>query len=160
MLRIPDSWNGRLLTAGTPGIRDAFSSDFILSDAALERHWAYVSQDKGNMAANFYRDGSDEASCAPHTPWCPAAAVQEWTTRMRQATRQARVLLNNLAPAYGLKRVTRSYAAGISNGGYQARMAIEHDTKNDRLYDGGVGRRNSITIRLGSVRGGNACRVK
>ena len=139
VIRIPDGWNGRLLTAGTPGIRDAFSSDFILSDYALEKGWAYVSQDKGNMAANFYRDGSDEAaSCATGTPWCPAAAIQEWTTRMRQATRQARALLNDLARGYGLKRVIRSYAAGISNGGYQVRMAIEHDTARDRLYDGGV----------------------
>src|SRR5436309_14906072 len=91
------------------------------------------------MAANFYRDGSDEAaSCATGTPGCPAAAIQEWTTRMRQATRQARALLNDLARGYGLKRVIRSYAAGISNGGYQVRMAIEHDTARDRLYDGGV----------------------
>jgi len=137
VIRIPDSWNGRLLTAGTPGIRDAFSSDFILSDYALEKGLAYVSQDKGNIGANFYRSGADEAgSCG--TPWCPSAAIQEWTTRMRQATRQTVTLLNNIAPAYGLKRVTHSYAAGISNGGYQTRMAIERDTPRDRLYDGGV----------------------
>jgi hypothetical protein len=137
VIRIPDTWNGHLLTAGTPGIRDAFSSDFILSDYALEKSWAYVSQDKGNLGANFYRSGADEAgSCG--TPWCPGAAIQEWTTRMRQATRQTLALLNNLAPAYGLKRVSRSYAAGISNGGYQTRMAIERDTPKDRLYDGGV----------------------
>jgi len=136
VLRIPDNWNGRLLTAGTPGIRDAFSSDFILSDAALERHWAYVSQDKGNMAANFYRDGSDETACT--TAWCPGAAIAEWNTRMRQATRSAKALLNSVAPAYGLKRVTRSYAAGVSNGGYQTRRALETDTRKDSLYDGGV----------------------
>jgi hypothetical protein len=137
VIRIPDTWNGRLLTAGTPGIRDAFSSDFILSDYALEKSWAYVSQDKGNIGADFYRSGADEAGgCG--TPWCPGAAIQEWTTRMRQATRQTLALLNNLSPAYGLKHVIRSYAAGISNGGYQTRMAIERDTPKDRLYDGGV----------------------
>src|SRR6266849_3345224 len=32
VIRIPDSWNGHLLTAGTPGIRDAFASDFVFSD--------------------------------------------------------------------------------------------------------------------------------
>jgi len=136
VVRIPDSWNGRLLTAGTPGIRDAFASDFILSDAALERHWAYVSQDKGNMGANFYRDGPDEIACA--TAWCPGAAIAEWNTRMRQATRSAQALLNSLATSYGLKRVTRSYAAGVSNGGYQVRRALETDTVKDNLYDGGV----------------------
>jgi hypothetical protein len=136
VIRIPDSWNGRLLTAGTPGIRDAFASDFILSDAALERHWAYVAQDKGNLGANFYRDGADETACA--TAWCPAAAIAEWNHRMRQATRSAKALLNSLAPSYGLNHVTRSYAAGISNGGYQVRRALETDTRRDTLYDGGV----------------------
>jgi hypothetical protein len=34
--------------------------------------------------------------------------------------------------------VTRSYAVGISNGGYQVRRALETDTKRDNLYDGGV----------------------
>jgi hypothetical protein len=137
VIRIPDDWNGHLMTAGTPGIRDAFSSDFILSDYALKKGWAYVSQDKGNMAANFYRDGSDEVG-ACGTSWCPAAAIQEWATRMRQATRQTIALLNYVAPAYRPKRVTRSYAAGISNGGYQVRRAIELDNGKDHLYDGGI----------------------
>jgi fermentation-respiration switch protein FrsA (DUF1100 family) len=136
VIRIPDSWDGHLLTAGTPGIRDAFASDFILSDHALERSWAYVSQDKGNMGANFFRAGSDETDSS--TPWVPGAAVHEWTFRMRQATAAARALLNAIAPQYGLRGVTRSYAAGISNGGYQTRRAIETDFRHQRLYDGGV----------------------
>jgi len=137
VIRIPDGWNGRLLSSGTPGIRDAFSSDFVLSDYALEKGWAYVAQDKGNMGANFYRDGTDEVgSCG--NAWCPAVAILEWAQRMRQATRQTVALLNKVAGSYGLKRVIRSYAAGISNGGYQTRMAIELDTPKDRLYDGGV----------------------
>jgi len=126
VLRIPDNWDGHLLTAGTPGIRDAFASDFILSDYALEKGWAYVSQDKGNMGANFFRQGGG-------APWTPAAAIQEWATRMRQATSAARALLNTLGV------VTRSYAAGISNGGYQTRRAIETDgSGKDKLYDGGM----------------------
>lgn len=137
VIRIPDGWNGHLLSAGTPGIRDAFSSDFILSDYAMKKGWAYVSQDKGNMASNFYRDGADEVgSCG--TAWCPAAAIQEWAPMMRKATRQTRALLDYVAPAYHIKGVTKSYAAGISNGGYQVRRAIELDTARDHLYDGGV----------------------
>ena len=160
VLRIPDTWSGRLLTAGTPGIRDAFASDFILSDLAMERGWAYVSQDKGNMGANFFQDACDERAdaspacpdwttqatiddplpqCDPTIlqPWCAGRAIAEWTFRMRQATRSARRLLDQLAPAYGFAGVTRSYAAGISNGGYQVRRAIESD-KHEHLYDGGV----------------------
>jgi len=132
VIRIPGGWDGHLLTAGTPGIRDAFASDFILSDYALEKRWAYVSQDKGNMGANFFRQGGG-------APWQPGAAVQEWAARMRQATSAARALLGSLAPQYGISGVTRSYAAGISNGGYQTRRAIETDGNGkDRLYDGGV----------------------
>lgn len=133
VIRIPDSWNGRLLTAGTPGIRDAFASDFVFSDYVLENGWAYVSQDKGNMGANFFRGGTDETD-STGTPWEPGAAIAEWTFRMRQATRAARSLLNLLAPQYGIARVTRSYAAGVSNGGYQTRRAIETDFRYDRLY--------------------------
>jgi hypothetical protein len=137
VIRIPDGWNGHLLTAGTPGIRDAFASDFVFSDYVLEKGWAYVSQDKGNMGANFYRAGTDETETSG-TPWVPGAAIAEWTFRIRQATRAARALLRSLAPQYGVPGVTRSYAAGISNGGYQTRRAIETDFRHDRLYDGGV----------------------
>ncbi len=137
VLRIPDNWNGHLLTSGTPGIRDAFSSDFIFSDYAVERGWAYISQDKGNMGANFYRAGTDETATSG-TPWVPGAAIHEWTFRMRQATAAARALLASVGPQYGLAGVTFSYAAGISNGGYQTRRAIETDFKHQRLYDGGM----------------------
>ncbi|GAC1582538.1 MAG: tannase/feruloyl esterase family alpha/beta hydrolase [Candidatus Dormibacteria bacterium] len=151
VIRIPDAWNGRLMTSGTPGIRDAFASDFINSDYAMEKGWAYVSQDKGNMGANFFQDGCDErgeaSPCAPadsgvtcsgSTAWCPGAATREWTFRVRQATRQARLLLNSVAPSYGVSGVNYSYVTGVSNGGYQTRRALEIDTAGDRLYDGGV----------------------
>jgi len=137
VIRIPDDWDGHVLTTGTPGIRDAFSSDFIFSDYALEKGWAYVSQDKGNMGANFFHSGADEAGSGS-TPWVPGAAVKEWTTRVRQATAAARALLSSVASQYGVTGVTRSYVAGISNGGYQTRRAIETDTKKPFLYDGGV----------------------
>jgi hypothetical protein len=137
VIRIPDGWNGRLLTAGTPGIRDAFASDLVLSDFALEHGWAYASQDKGNMGANFYHAGPDETQgCG--TAWCPGKAIAEWNLRMRQTTRSARALLNSVANQYGVPGVIRSYAAGISNGGYQVRRALETDGPRDRLYDGGV----------------------
>ena len=151
VIRIPDDWDGHLLSAGTPGIRDAFASDFILSDYAMEKGWAYVSQDKGNMGANFYQAGCDEigASCGASAwpgactdsshPWCAGFAIAEWTYRIRQATRAARSLLHLVGPLYGLPSgVTYSYVTGISNGGYQTRRALETDTSTDRLYDGGV----------------------
>ena len=137
VLRIPDNWNGHLLTSGTPGIRDAFSSDFLFSDYAVEKGWAYISQDKGNLGANFYRAGTDETATFG-TPWVPGAAIHEWNFRMRQATSSARALLSAVAPQYGVAGVTFSYAAGISNGGYQTRRAIETDFRHQHLYDGGM----------------------
>ena len=102
------------------------------------------------MGANFYRDGSDEVgSCG--TPWCPGAAIQEWTTRMRQATSAARSLLNSVAGSYGLHGVTRSYAAGVSNGGYQVRRALETDTAPHRLYDGGVDWEGTLFTRANNL---------
>jgi hypothetical protein len=154
VIRIPDDWTGDLLSAGTPGIRDQFASDFILSDYAMEKGWAYVSQDKGNMAANFYWDGCDEtgATCSGGSawpgactsnaqPWCAGYAIAEWTYRMRQATAAARALLDSIAADYALTGVTYSYASGISNGGYQTRRALETDKPTDQfgvLYSGGV----------------------
>jgi fermentation-respiration switch protein FrsA (DUF1100 family) len=103
------------------------------------------------MGANFFRAGGDETATSG-TPWEPGAAVEEWTMRMRQATSAARALLAFLAPQYGLKGVTFSYAAGISNGGYQTRRAIETDFKHQRLYDGGVDWEG--TLFLGSLPAG------
>jgi hypothetical protein len=147
VIRIPDSWNGQLLSTGTPGIRDAFASDYVFGDYALEKGWAYASQDKGNMGANYYRAGCDETgSCtaaswpgactASSTPWCPAAAIQEWTYRILQLTARTKQFLASVASGYGVGGVTKSYVAGISNGGYQTRRALEVDSAG--LYDGGV----------------------
>ena len=55
------------------------------------------------MGADFYRDGSDEiGNCG--TPWCPAAAIQEWTARMRQARTAAKALLTRWLPATACTR--------------------------------------------------------
>jgi hypothetical protein len=150
VLRIPDAWDGHLLTAGTPGIRDAFASDFIMSDYALEKGWAYVAHDKGSIGANFFQDACDlRGTCSTTTtwpgactaasqPWCAGVVGVEWAFRMRQTTAAARRLLDRVAPAYGLAAVTWSYAAGASNGGYQTRRALETDTTSHKLYDGGL----------------------
>ena len=163
VIRIPDAWNGRLLTAGTGGIRDQFSNDFIFSDFAMEKGWAYVSSDKGNMGANFFQGGCDEkgvtcgapawpgATC-PETPgaWCPGAAIAEWTFRIRQATSATRHLLKLVGPLYGHpKGVKFSYMTGASNGGYQTRRALETDLPSDPmgvLYDGGVDWEGTLLI--------------
>src|SRR5205823_10790524 len=109
------------------------------SAEALGRGWAYVAHDKGSIGSNFFQDSCDlRGTCAvPATwpgactsasqAWCGGLVGREWAYRMRQATSAARGLLGSLASSYGLPGVTRSYAAGVSNGGYQTRIALETD---------------------------------
>jgi putative cell wall-binding protein len=131
VIRVPNDWDGEtLVVAGTPGIRAQFSSDMILSDWVLMKGWAYAAQDKGNTAVNFFRAGDDETD-GSLTHWVPGKAMEQWAEMMGTTARAAQDLLERVhgnAPA-------RTYASGISNGGYQTRLAIERFPE---LYDGGV----------------------
>lgn len=133
VLRVPNDWNGKLMVAGTPGIRDQFASDFVFSDFAMVEGWAYIAGDKGNMSTDFYHEGADErgGDAAPGSAHVPAKAIREWHSQYRQITVLAKRFLRE---NYG-RAPTQTYAVGISNGGYQARVALE---RNPHLYDGGV----------------------
>jgi hypothetical protein len=133
VIRVPTDWNGTLLVTGTPGIRDQFSSDFVFSDFAMKKGWAYVAGDKGNMSTDFYHEGADErdGDANPAAPHVPAEAIRKWHRNFRAVTILAKRFL---AETYGRKPI-HTYATGISNGGYQVRWALEH---HPRLYDGGV----------------------
>src|SRR5476651_652713 len=47
LLRLPDTWNGRLVVAGASGTRSEFNGDFAWSDYVLQQGYAYASQNKG-----------------------------------------------------------------------------------------------------------------
>src|SRR6185369_5375202 len=47
LLRLPADWNGRLVVAGASGTRSEFNGDFSWSDFALQKGYAYASQNKG-----------------------------------------------------------------------------------------------------------------
>lgn len=131
VIRIPNDWDGEhLVVGGTPGIRTQFASDIILSDYALYRGWAYASQDKGNTGLNFFRAGDDETG-GSHTTWEPPVAIAQWADRMGKAAVAAEGALEQL---HG-QRPSLTYAAGISNGGYQTRLALE---RHPELFDAGV----------------------
>lgn len=120
VIRLPDDWNGRLVVSGAPGTRAQYAGDFIFSDWLLARGFAYASTDKGNTGTGFYRDGQ-----------APGDAVAEWNHRVTQLTRATREVARQ---RYGsLPR--RTYAFGISNGGYLVRWQLEN---HPRLFDGGV----------------------
>ena len=76
--------------------------------------------DKGNVGATFYLDGRK-----------PGDAIAEWNDRVTQVAIAAKAVV---AQRYG-KAPQRTYAAGISNGGYLVRWQLENQAE---LYDGGV----------------------
>ncbi|MFC7387883.1 tannase/feruloyl esterase family alpha/beta hydrolase [Sphaerisporangium rhizosphaerae] len=120
VIRLPEHWNGGLVVAGTPGVRRQYANDYAISDWVLARGYAYAATDKGNSGAAFYQDGVR-----------PGDALVEWNTRVTQLTRAAKAVV---AQRYG-RAPRRTYAAGISNGGYLVRWQLENHPE---LYTGGV----------------------
>lgn len=120
VIRLPEHWNGGLVVSGSPGNRRQFANDFIISDWVLAHGYAFAATDKGNTGVAFYRDGAR-----------PGDAIAEWHERVTQLTRAADATVGE---AYG-SGPRRTYVAGISNGGYLVRWALE---RHPELYDGGV----------------------
>ncbi|MGJ6961110.1 tannase/feruloyl esterase family alpha/beta hydrolase [Streptosporangium sp. G11] len=120
VLRLPDNWNGGLVVTGTPGNREQYANDFTVSDWALAKGYAYAVTDKGNVGVTFYKDGRK-----------PGDAVAEWNDRVTQVAVAAKAVV---AQRYG-RLPKRTYAAGISNGGYLVRWQLENRAW---LYDGGI----------------------
>jgi hypothetical protein len=120
VIRLPDEWNGKLVITGAPGNRGQYANDFIISDWVLARGYAFAATDKGNTGPEFYETGEN-----------PGDAVAEWHERFEKLARAAKA---TVAQRYG-REPEFTYAAGISNGGYLVRYALENTPE---LYDGGV----------------------
>jgi hypothetical protein len=120
VLRMPAHWNGGLVVAGPPATRRQYANDRIISDQVLAKGYAYAATDKGNVGATPF-------DADRH----PGDAVMEWHTRMTQVTVAAK---SALLRHYG-HRPVRTYAAGLSAGGYLVRWQLEHVPW---LYTGGV----------------------
>jgi putative cell wall-binding protein len=139
VIRIPNDWDGvHLLVAGTPGVRTHWASDIILSDWVLSKGWAYASQDKGNTGLNFFRAGDTETG-GSRTEWIPGKSIEQWAPMMGLAAEAAQAAI---AQTHG-KAPDLTYAAGISNGGHQTRLALEHFPD---LYDGGIDWEGTLLI--------------
>jgi predicted esterase len=120
VIRLPDDWNGGLVVSGAPGTRTQYAGDFLFSDWVLAQGYAYASTDKGNSGTSFYRDGQS-----------PGDAIAEWNHRVTQLTRATQQVAEQ---RYG-RAPRRTYAVGISNGGYLVRWQLEN---RPGLYDGGI----------------------
>ncbi len=148
LLQLPKEWNGKLVVGGAAGTRSEFDGDLVISDFVLQKGYAYASQNKGMMNSEP-ADRSKPNAC----PLKPVAAdsipgfttnplvyfhllddensLVEWGERFNQAALLAKALIEE---HYGAKP-SRTYAMGVSNGGYQVRKAIEDHPEN---FDGGV----------------------
>jgi hypothetical protein len=120
VIRLPQHWNGGLVVAGPPGLRQQYASDVIISDTVLAKGYAYASTDKGNSGLQIYTDGEK-----------PGDAIAEWHSRMTELTLAAKDVV---AQRYH-REPRRTYVAGFSAAGYLARWQLEN---RPRLYDGGV----------------------
>jgi hypothetical protein len=120
VIRLPRHWNGGLVVAGPPGLRQQYASDVIISDSVLAKGYAYASTDKGNSGLQIYTDGAK-----------PGDAIAEWHSRLTELTRAAKDVI---AQRYH-REPRRTYVAGFSAAGYLARWQLEN---RPRLYDGGI----------------------
>jgi hypothetical protein len=148
VIRLPDSWNGRMVVAGASGTRSEYNGDFAWSDYVVQKGYAYVSQNKGTL--NLYITAlppvllpsppNDPLSCRLN----PASGIyvhfydndpgQEFTRWNQFMLKAAVIGRSAVGFRYG-RPPARTYAVGTSNGGYQVRRAME--TAPD-LFDGGV----------------------
>ncbi|HBL16616.1 MAG: hypothetical protein A2X36_16045 [Elusimicrobia bacterium GWA2_69_24] len=123
LLRVPTAWNGRLVIAGSPGLCGVRGYDLYWADKLLQEGCAFACTDKGLRVA---ADGD-----LLYVPQAPECGLARWYPRLKALAELSRVELRR---ARG--RVPgRTYAVGVSNGGYLARCAVERDPS---LFDGAV----------------------
>src|SRR6267142_2643556 len=134
VLRIPESWNGRIVVGVPGGLRSEFMGDYIFSDFVVQQDYAYASTNKGTL--NFYFTEPppvDPLACRLSPP--PAATsvayvhfyiaepkdtIVEWFRRTRDVTRLAAAAVE----AYQERGAERTYLLGISNGGHVVRRLL------------------------------------
>jgi len=107
VIRFPDSWNGKLVITGAPGVRGQYANDFTISDFVLSKGYAFAATDKGNSGLQFSR------ACFHHDGKYPGSAIVEWHRRVRELT----VAAQDAAEGYYGEQPDRTYITGISNGG-------------------------------------------
>ncbi|MBU1170486.1 MAG: hypothetical protein KKD44_13060 [Proteobacteria bacterium] len=123
-LKLPDDWNGDLVVCGTPGLRNEYANEGLLVPWLLEQGYAVISGNKG--LENSWVD-----MLSGNHP------TQHWGLMMHDMARWARIRLLIAT----MRWTNRIYAMGLSNGGYQVRLALEIDAKFPkwkRLFDGGL----------------------
>ena len=125
-LVIPDDWNGKLIVLGTPGTRNEYGEASLMSPWLLARGYATIEGDKGMPLGNADLLNGNHVT-------------QHFGTMMIDLAIAAQ---KTIKKATGMKPLV-TYAAGMSNGGLQTRLALELDHTRvlkgkRRLFDGGL----------------------
>ncbi len=145
VVRIPESWNGRLVVAGTPAQRSEFACDRLFGDPLLARGYAYATSNKGEGdGALLLEPGRRIVIGGVELPrfllpdgrgisfWfhAPGHRFERWRDDFVAITERAREIVRAICG----REPEGTYAIGLSNGGYQVRRAIETSD----LYDGAL----------------------
>lgn len=153
VLRVPKDWNGMLVSAATPATRNAFSLDIVFSDVVLARGFAYLASDKGTPGQEQANDPFAVVKNALIKP----GAMDLWHQSFDVLTAWAQQFLflekthKNTKPlgdtvSYSIDtslrteaaRAVKTYAVGLSNGGYVVRKALETGSSSQGLFAGGL----------------------
>lgn len=124
LLRLPRDWNGSLVVAAASGITDENTYDVYFSDFLLSRGYAFAATDKGMRRTVL--DGTTVLM-----PMIPESSVALWASRLEALAAFSKALA---AERRG-RAPKRTYAAGLSNGGFIARRAAESSSG---LFDGAL----------------------
>jgi alpha-beta hydrolase superfamily lysophospholipase len=124
LLRLPRDWNGRLVAAASPGITDENAYDLYFSDFLMSRGYAFAVTDKG--VRRTVLDGSTVLM-----PMIPEAGIARWAARLETLASFSK----ELAAKHRGRAPEKTYAVGLSNGGYAARRAAESSSG---VFDGAL----------------------
>ncbi len=124
LLRLPREWNGILVVAAASGITDETTYDLYFSDYALGRGCAFAATDKG--VRRTVLDGTTVLM-----PMIPEAGLARWAGRLEALA----AFSKELAAKKRGRAPAKTYAVGLSNGGFVARRAAESASG---LFDGAL----------------------
>jgi len=124
LLRLPREWNGKLVVGAASGITDETTYDLYFSDYVLSKGYAFAATDKGMRRTVL--DGTTVLM-----PMIPEASVSRWASRLESLA----ALSKELAAKHRGRAPEKTYAVGLSNGGFIARKAAESSSG---LFDGAL----------------------
>ena len=109
LLRLPMTWNGKLVVGGTAATRSEFNGDLVISDYVLQKGYAYTSQNKGTWNSKLTGKSDPNAcplypvtDCVAGSPTCPLVypflldkenSIAEWGERLNQAALIAKAIM-------------------------------------------------------------------